>query len=310
MKLVTAPVPRSLTKRRQTTKSACSAIASEEARASSPRRASTASVARRPHSARRRSAVSGTASVTTPFSERAPRARDDPVLVDPPEDEREAQHAPERVAGSGGRIAVVRGEPARAERSEQVRDGRGDEEHEGFGGDVLRARRQAGGQLSGTPVAREDRQRERRRRDDPDRERVRGEEAPERAFGAGAGELREHRRAHRARRQDEHEEDAVGGEEPVRLHAAADLSRDHDADRGGQPGHDGDRHRRQHPAREGASTRGGARLSHCARKRTPYGRRSDLDRQRHRRPAARVRATPTAAAPSSSPGRTGSWART
>ena len=43
VKLVTAPVPRSLAKRRQTTKSACSTIGSAAARASSASRARTAS---------------------------------------------------------------------------------------------------------------------------------------------------------------------------------------------------------------------------------------------------------------------------
>ena len=68
MKLVTAPVPRPVAKRRQTTKKAWSAIGRAAARASSAKRVPTSSDVRRPQSARNTSAPSGIASVTTPFT--------------------------------------------------------------------------------------------------------------------------------------------------------------------------------------------------------------------------------------------------
>ena len=67
MKLVTAPVPRSLAKRRQTTKNACSTIGSAAARASSASLAPTASGRNAPQWARSTSATSGTASATAAF---------------------------------------------------------------------------------------------------------------------------------------------------------------------------------------------------------------------------------------------------
>ena len=45
-----------------------------------------------------------------PVQQRPPRTRDDPVLVDAPEDERQAEHASERVPRGGSGIAVVCGE--------------------------------------------------------------------------------------------------------------------------------------------------------------------------------------------------------
>ena len=69
MKLVTAPVPSSLAKRRQTTKNACSTIGSAAARASSAQpRADARAAATRPSRRAAASAASGTASATTPFS--------------------------------------------------------------------------------------------------------------------------------------------------------------------------------------------------------------------------------------------------
>ena len=68
MKLVTAPVASPLAKRRQTTKKAWSTIGSAAARASSAKREPTSSATRRPQSARSSSPVSGTRSVTNPFT--------------------------------------------------------------------------------------------------------------------------------------------------------------------------------------------------------------------------------------------------
>ena len=99
------------------------------------------------------------------------------------------------------------------------------------------------------------------------RERVRGEERSERAGGAGTREARQHGDAHGAGGEDEDEEDAVGGEEPVRLDAAPELPRDHDADRGREARDDRQRERSQETAGEGAPGDPGARLRH-ARKRT------------------------------------------
>jgi hypothetical protein len=75
-----------------------------------------------------------------PVQERPPRAGDDAVLVHAPEDEREAEDAPERVAGGGGRVAVVGSEGARRERGAEVRDGGGDEEDERVRGRLATAR--------------------------------------------------------------------------------------------------------------------------------------------------------------------------
>ena len=129
-----------------------------------------------------------------------------------------------------------------------MRDRRRYEEDESVGGRLARAQRQPAGELRGSPAARQQAYEKRRDCDDAERERVRGYDAAERAGGPGAGETRQHRDPDRAGREDEHEEDAVGGEEAVRLDAAAELTRDHDADSGREAGDDGHRERGQQSA--------------------------------------------------------------
>jgi hypothetical protein len=68
VKLVIAPVPRPLAKRRHTTKKAWSTIGSVTARVRSAKRELTSSGARRPQSARSATAVNGIPSATTLFA--------------------------------------------------------------------------------------------------------------------------------------------------------------------------------------------------------------------------------------------------
>ena len=248
VKLVTAPVPRSLAKRRQTTKNACSTIGSAAARASSASLAPTASGRNAPQWARSIERCEWHGERDGGVQERSPGARDDPVLADPPEDQPEAEHAAERVAGRRRAVAVVGGERAGGERCEEMGDGGGDEEDERVGRRLARARRQSARELPGRPVVREHAERERRHGDRRDGERVGREHGAERAFVAGARERRQHGDTDRTRGQHDHEEDAVGGEEPVRLGAAAELACDHDADGGRETGDDGQRERRQQAA--------------------------------------------------------------
>ena len=107
-------------------------------------------------------AVSGTRSVTTPFTSVPPGARDDAVLADPPEDHRQADDAPERVAGGRGAVAVEGGERARRERGVEMRDRGRDEEDESVGRRLPRARRQPAGELPRGPAARQQADSERR----------------------------------------------------------------------------------------------------------------------------------------------------
>ena len=152
--------------------------------------------------------LSGTEQRHDPVHERPPGARDDAVLVHPPEDHRQADDAAERVAGGSGAVAVEGGEPARGERGVEVRDRRRNEEDEGIRGRLLRNRRQPAGELLCRPVVRQDAERDRGHRHERERQPVRGQDAPERAGGTGARETRQHGDAHGAGGQDEDEEDA------------------------------------------------------------------------------------------------------
>ena len=184
--------------------------------------------------------------------ERPPGADDDPVLVDPPEDHGQAERAAERIARGGRRVAVVRGQRARAERREQLRHGGGNEEDERVRRCLLRASREPAHELGGRPVVGEHADRERGDGDRGEREGVRPEDARERAVLAGAREGRHDGDANRARRKHEDEEDGIGREEAVGHDGAAELARDDDADGGRECGDDGQRERRQQTAREGA----------------------------------------------------------
>ena len=250
MKLVTAPVPRPLAKRRQTTKKAWSTIGRVAARARSVKRTRTSSGTRRPPVGPQRERDQRDRERDDAVRERPPGAGDDAVLVDAPEDHGEAEHAAERVGRGRRPVAVVGGEGTRAEGREELRDGRGHEVDERLRGGLLCALREARRQLRGRPVVREDAERERRHRDDPEREPVGAEDAPEGAVLAGAREHGQDGDPHRARREHEDEEDGVGREEAVRHRIAAELARDDDADGGREAGDDGQRHRRQQPARE------------------------------------------------------------
>ena len=229
MKLVTAPVPRPLAKRRQTTKKAWSTIGSAAARASSREagadveRDAAAPVGAQEQAGERHEQRH------EPVHERPPSAGDDPVLADAPEDHRETDDAAERVAGGGRAVAVEGGE--RARREARRRGARQPPER------GRRARPPPSrGALSGSPPAScaaaqplaSRPSRSAGTATSPRASRVGREDAAEASLRPGRARGSAGRRPGRAGGEDEHEEDAVGGEEAVRLDAAPELARDHD----------------------------------------------------------------------------------
>ncbi len=82
------------------------------------------------------------------------------------------------------------------------------------------------------------------------------------SFLLGARELWKHGHPDRLRGDHDHDEEPVGREQPVRRLGAPELARDHDADRGGDPGHEQKRPRRECAAPERAQAGGVCTLAH------------------------------------------------
>ena len=168
MKLVTAPVPRSLAKRRQTTKNACSASGSAAARASSAEPRTDRERPKRVPSARsKHERDERHGERDGGVQERAPGARDDPVLADPPEDQREpercsrARSPPPPCRSCRGRRGALAASAAK-----RWATAAGTRKTSASAAVSLRARRQPARELPGRPVVREHAERERRHGDD------------------------------------------------------------------------------------------------------------------------------------------------
>ena len=186
----------------------------------------------------------------------SPGDRDDPVRLDPGEDEREPRHAPGRVAERGDRVVVEGGEAAREHAGEEVGAGGRHDPAKGFRCRVVRDPGAVTGEKSREQRRGELRDEHERYDDRGHSQRETGELAREASVVLRPREVRKHRDANRLRADRDDEEDTIRGQEPVGLVGAAELAGDDDADRG--------RDARDHEQRrsgEGAArqrTKGGA----------------------------------------------------
>ena len=176
--------------------------------------------------------------------------RRDPVFVDAREDLDQRGGPPEGVPESRRRVVVERGQAARREAREEVRDPGRHEPAQRIGAHILCGRRARSGEEIRDGSRRDLAHHEERQRGNGERDPEPGYLTTQAPFLPGDRQGREDREADRLRREHDHDEDAVGGEETVRLLRAPELVRDDDADDRREARHDEHRHGGERRARQ------------------------------------------------------------